>query len=515
MASPASRAPVQAIVKLRKYSILIHRWMGVLFCLLFLMWFASGIVMMYWDYPDISTQERLARSQPLASSLIRISPQEAARSLDLDRPPDQMRLTMLDGRPVYRIRAGRTLYVVYADTGGQFEELSPGAALRVAAAWTGQAPSAARFLGLNEEEDQWTVSQAFRALRPMFVYSWPDGETVYVSSVTGEVVQHTTRTSRLGAYFGAIPHWLYFTPLRKNGALWNNVVVWSSGIGTLMSLTGIVVGLWMISPSKRYRFPDGRSSIPYAGQKRWHTMLGLFFGLVTCTWVFSGMLSMEPFEALSGGRGDPRVAAALRGRRIDLASFAARPPADTLALLSGLPVKELEFINVAGEPMYLALADGAQSRLIPVDGAPTASLDQRHIADLVARAVEPVRLAETRLVTQYEAYYLARHNERPLPVVFVRLSDAENSMYYIDPRSGRVVSSYVAASRWNRWLYHGLHSMDLPWLYRHRPAWDLAVLALMLGGTSLSVTAVIIAWRRLRQKASIRRASVALRKRGA
>ena len=30
--------------------------------------------------------------------------------------------------------------------------------------------------------------------------------------------------------------------------------------------------------------------------------------------------------------------------------------------------------------------------------------------------------------------------------------------------------------------------MDLPFLYKHRPAWDLLVLALMLGGTSLCVT---------------------------
>jgi hypothetical protein len=62
------------------------------------------------------------------------------------------------------------------------------------------------------------------------------------------------------------------------------------------------------------------------------------------------------------------------------------------------------------------------------------------------------------------------------------------------------VEGYVTGSRWSRWLYHGLHSFDLPWLYRHRPAWDIAVLTLMLGGTSLCVTSLVIAWRRLRRK---------------
>jgi hypothetical protein len=68
------------------------------------------------------------------------------------------------------------------------------------------------------------------------------------------------------------------------------------------------------------------------------------------------------------------------------------------------------------------------------------------------------------------------------------------SMFYIDPKSARIVEAYDSASRWNRWLYHGLHSLDLPWLYRHRPAWDIAILALLAGGASLSVTSLIMAW---------------------
>jgi hypothetical protein len=38
--------------------IFVHRWMGVLFCLLFLTWFASGIVMMYWQYPQVLAADR-------------------------------------------------------------------------------------------------------------------------------------------------------------------------------------------------------------------------------------------------------------------------------------------------------------------------------------------------------------------------------------------------------------------------------------------------------------------------
>jgi hypothetical protein len=56
-----------------------------------------------------------------------------------------------------------------------------------------------------------------------------------------------------------------------------------------------------------------------------------------------------------------------------------------------------------------------------------------------------------------------------------------------------------SGSRWNRWLYHGLHSIDLPWLYKHRPAWDVCVLGLLLGGGALSVTSVVLAAQFLRR----------------
>ena len=46
-----------------------------------------------------------------------------------------------------------------------------------------------------------------------------------------------------------------------------------------------------------------------------------------------------------------------------------------------------------------------------------------------------------------------------------------------------------------RWLYHGLHSLNFPWLYKYRPLWDIVVISFMVGGTALCVTSLILAWR--------------------
>jgi hypothetical protein len=61
------------------------------------------------------------------------------------------------------------------------------------------------------------------------------------------------------------------------------------------------------------------------------------------------------------------------------------------------------------------------------------------------------------------------------PALRVGFDDRDGSVYYVDLKTAQVVESYDARSRVNRWLYHGQHSIDLPWLYRNRPTWDVAV----------------------------------------
>lgn len=444
--------------------------------------------MMYWDYPRVGASDRLERAPVLDGSRIHTDLQAAYDRLALEKPPDVIRLSMYDGRPAYRFRQGREESLVYADNGQIQTEFPGDTTLRIAAAWTGQPANAAK-AEINTEEDQWTVSGQFRALRPLIKYSWSNGEEVYVSTVTGEVVQYTTRSSRIFAHLGPIPHWLYYTPLRKNGRLWSRIVIWLSAVGTFAGLLGMVVGIWM------YR-------IPYTGQKRWHTLAGLSFGIVACTWAFSGMMSLDPFPIPSPSEEvGARIAGALRGGQVVPALFADKPPREALAQLgSDFPVKELEYTLIAGEPVYLAAGPHGQTQIVPVRGDPVSVLDRNLLLGVIRRAIRPYQPIEVRTVAKYEAYYIDRHHQRPLPALFVRLNDRNGSMYYVDPKTARIVESYDSGSRWVRWLYHGLHSIDLPWLYAHRPAWDIAVLLLMFGGVALSVTSVILAVRVIQRK---------------
>ena len=108
-------------IRIKRSLLFVHRWLGVSLCVLFFLWFASGIGMMYWGMPAVSARDRLERAPALDPATIKLSPQEAAESVGATPSPAQIRLNSFDGRPVYRFgaggRGGGGGQIVYADTG--------------------------------------------------------------------------------------------------------------------------------------------------------------------------------------------------------------------------------------------------------------------------------------------------------------------------------------------------------------------------------------------------------------
>src|SRR6185436_19735457 len=124
-----------------KSLIFLHRWVGIVLCLVFLLWFPSGIGMMYWGFPGVSATDKLDHSPKLDPAKIMLSPTEAAEKIGVQANPTQVRLNSFDGRPVYRFTAGGGRgrggggRIVYADTGEQQTEVSSEMLDRIASAW--------------------------------------------------------------------------------------------------------------------------------------------------------------------------------------------------------------------------------------------------------------------------------------------------------------------------------------------------------------------------------------------
>ena len=100
---------------------------------------------------------------------------------------------------------------------------------------------------------------------------------------------------------------------------------------------------------------------------------------------------------------------------------------------------------------------------------------------------------------QYDAYYYDRDGALSLPVLRVRYSDPQQTWLYFDPKRGTIARKEERLTRLNRWLYHGLHSLDFPFLYYKRPLWDIVVIVLSIGGIVLSATTLSASWRRVRR----------------
>ena len=183
---------------------------------------------------------------------------------------------------------------------------------------------------------------------------------------------------------------------------------------------------------------------------------------------------------------------------LDPTGFEAKHPKQALEQLGDLQVKELELMAFNGEAIYLArLADG-DTRVIPMRGDPRAGFDQKDIVRIVSAAADGHMT--TRVLNQYDRYYLDRTRRLPLPVILAEATTGTQTRYYIDPKTARIVQTYNSGNWVNRWLYNGLHSLNFPWLYNYRPLWDIVVITLMLGGTALCVTSLILAWRVLGRK---------------
>src|SRR5215467_13827983 len=71
---------------------LIHRWLGVAFCLLFAMWFASGIVMHFVPFPELTEAERVSGLAPIDAAGVRYGPAAVVAAAGA---PDATRVRLL------------------------------------------------------------------------------------------------------------------------------------------------------------------------------------------------------------------------------------------------------------------------------------------------------------------------------------------------------------------------------------------------------------------------------------
>lgn len=503
LSSPPSR-------RLRRLLVEVHLWLGLALCGVMALWFVSGFVMMYAGYTTrIDEELRLGRMGPLLAEEGWVQVEEAVRRLGMEPEAVQaVRLHRHLERPVWRIQGPAGNWTtVDARSGLPLAPLTPTQAAMLA---TRYGPDWPAVQGMDSDRapgvrtldvaDVWTLTAVHEPAFPLYRVDLGDRARtrVYVSRGSGEVVNVHDRRDRVLAFTGAVLHYLYLPQLRRdpgNRILWKWVVVALSALGAVLCVTGIWIGLlYLRSPSLKRASPHLDWS-PYRGWMRWHHYTGLIFGLVSFTWVLSGMLSLNPGYSPNRGPSESPTSRLAGG-----ALLASPPPdpSDAIRVLSAsvpaFSLRELELRRLAGAPFWFARGEGGETRLI----LPTQTGSQVRVVErlegwelerlLPGTVAAP--LTDVRWVDEYEMYYYSRSGTRPLPVLRGQFADEKRSWVYLDPATASVALVSDRVGRLHRWGYAFLHTFDTPWLMKWRGVRDPLMILLLVGGTALSVTGI-------------------------
>lgn len=472
--------------------VLTHRWLGIAFCLLFAMWFASGIVMHFVPFPSLTETERIAGLAPVERGAARISVADAVAASGI-ADATRVRLVQRSNGAVYVVSGSTHSRAVRTSDGQDASVPSPDIALAIARdhARSRRLDAAGAAIVGHSDYDQWNVPNGFDRHRPLFRVALGDaaGTEVYVSSPTGEIVLDTTRSERRWNLAGSVLHWIYPTVLRSNWPLWDRVVWTLSLLALIAALLGAVLGI------ARVKMRGRRMSSPYRGWHALHHFIGLAATVFVLTWIFSGWLSMDHGRLFSRGQ----LTSAESGVTNALPDWAAA------SLLDRQPIspsaREVEWFAINGNVYRRDRVSLDRQGLIEAADAsrdgPTGFLGGHEIQGLVVRLAAGCS-APSVLADNDD--YPARSVVPGAPVYRSRCGEL---WFDIDSADGGVLQRLDPSRRAYRWFYGALHTLDFPVLIAHPRLRDILIVGFCVLGFVFATTGVVIGWRRLRHSLTV------------
>lgn len=463
--------------------ILFHRWLGVAFCLLFAMWFASGIVMHFVPFPAMSETERVTGLLPIDRTRVLHGPAEAVAASQIG-DVTRVRLRQRRDGPVYLVSGPSASKALRADDLGDGAIRSAQLAGILA---TNDMREADAAVATEIFSDQWTVAEQYDQYRPFYRIALQDasGTEVYLSATSGEIVLETTRRQRWWNYAGSVAHWIYPTVLRSHPALWRTLLWWLALLATIGAGLGAVIG------ASRIDFTGPRPVSRYRGWQAWHHWLGLCCMAFVLTWIFSGWLSMDDGQLFSTRKLTAPQARAIAGHPDwqDLAR-------DQLRHVF-LGAKEIEWFAFGGQVYRRERASAERQQLFLSDIDASAAIATRAFLrpDEVDAAVGRLALTCRAVFAIESSDDYATAAAVPNAPVFRAICGAD--WFHVDGSNGAVIERLDPSGRLYRWLFAGLHRFDFPVL-TVRPALRTGLIAVLCGcGFIFSVTGIVIAGRRL------------------
>lgn len=457
----------------------IHKITGLSIAVFFSMWFVTGIVLVYHPYPKVSEKIMLKKKETLPSSL----PELSSVLSKVDGKVKSLSLKQFQGQTLFSF--------------DEAPDITFDVVEKVAKHWI-DAPI--KRVDTLRQREQWVLFTKYDKELPIYKFYFDDAQKheLFISGRTAEVLQMTTSRQRLWAWLGAIPHKFYIPCIRRDVDVWQNMVAIMSGICLIAALTGWLLGilLWIKRYQKKHVWQN-----PYKKRwYRWHFSFGLVFGIFLIGWALSGIFAMQrvpqwmvPMEgdySFKTSRLWGRGLLPMEAYQLDY-----RKLKDTYPDL-----KEVEWLRFADIPTYRVIT-GQDDFLVDASTDEIKSLQIPE--ETIVKGLKKVHGEEVEmkvsLLNEFDNYYLSRRVDLELPVYKIEVADANGSLYYVNPSTGYV--RYLNNNKIVRkWLFNGIHYLDIDWLVARPWLWYTCIWVLCGGCLVVCISGLVLAWRVLTPK---------------
>ncbi len=421
--------------------------------LMCLIWFLTGIVLIFTGYPHASREKRFLHLETFSAQEIQ----------DLQAPDSSFKgsveLEKYLGQPVYRVSSGRKAQKVYnAQTLKPIKAFTIDQADRLASSYT---QSTSQNILISNQLDQWVPWSYYKTLLPFYkCYMNDDAHSVvYVSQKTGSIIQKTTRQERWIAYFSAIPHWIYFASLRNQMGLWKTIMIILSVLGLLASISGIAVGIYRkkkksITPYKKFNY-------------KWHHIFGYFFGVFVFTFILSGLISVTNIPDWMVGVSKKEKFT--WDQKLDLTKNNILTPIDLYKSFEDKEdIRKIEWRTIFNTPYYFVYYNNYQipkayyqknGYVQPAKGF--------KLSEIKKQALEKFGQfsPEVNVQNGFDNYYSSNAMLYIPQIAYkIVLNDDAKTWLYINPKTGEEILRYNKNKRVRRWLYRALHTFNFQFL---------------------------------------------------
>ena len=418
-----------------------HKWFGIPLAIMFISWYVSGIVMLYHQFPRLTSA-----TTPVAEA-------NASQLKQLwNEVPDSFKNCKISFSGKHLMATvDNNLIGGYSPTVSDLKDIAASFNTKI------------EKIDTLQDIDKWIPFNQLMPHLPIYRIVGNDKSFTYISSKTGELLQHNTLSGRRWAWIGALPHYVYITPLRRDSKLWSNTVIWMSALCTLSVIFGLIISVRILLRTYRLKIYPRRS---------WnlHYSCGLFFGLGMLAFIFSGMMSLA---------------------KIPDWIMKSKPIPDSFNLicktdvaLTSIPGK-FGVLNISANPLpTIKAVKGLENTILPINSESKLDFSPEVMTKVIAKQIgEKVKSVEK---VEYDIFYTIPENNA---------YRAQTENYTIYWNSKGYYNVMTNKSKAQAFCYRILHKMNLPYINRVKWVHEMFMWILLLGGLVVVGTGTVLSVR--------------------